>query len=49
MVDFVDFDEKWVDDVVTHDFEIGVFEKMNDIGFGTCEKIVHGDDVVAIV
>lgn len=49
MVDFVDFDEEGVDDVVAHDFEIGVFEEVNDIGFGASEKIVHGDDVVAIV
>jgi hypothetical protein len=45
MVDFIDFKEYGVSDVMADQFEIGMREKMADIIFAPGKEIIETDDI----
>ena len=48
VVDFVDLDQHWLDDVVAHQLEARMPRDGLEIGFATGEEVVEANDLVPI-
>lgn len=48
MVNFIDFDEQWIDDIMVNEFEVFMTQPMLDISFTASEKIIRNDDFMPL-
>ena len=48
MIDLIDFDEEWMNDIMMNQFEVLVSDPMFDVAFSTGEKIIRDDHFVAL-
>lgn len=48
MINFVNFNEQWIDNVMMNEFEILVTEPVFHIAFSTSKKIIGNYDLVAL-
>jgi hypothetical protein len=49
MVDFIDFDKEWMNDVMTDQFEIRVSQEMADIILASGEEVIDTDDFCSLL
>jgi hypothetical protein len=47
--DAIDFEQDWLDHVVTDEFEIAVAEQVRDVGAFAAEEIVEADHLLAVL
>jgi hypothetical protein len=48
VVDFVDFDVQGKGDIVPQQFKARVCAQMFNVVLGSCEEIVHADDLITV-
>jgi hypothetical protein len=48
VINLIDFQKDWFDNIMTNKFEVGIIEQVNDVSAASGKKVVETQDVVSV-